>query len=180
MQTFFFFFQTKLFQKFFKLLSKIVMAYLCHCSFRPRNTSGENITGKNPVRLFSSFCVQSNFRFSPLFCSVKNPFNFYFSTCLISLRYRESLSCKGNRFSYLLIFVGRKSLSLLRFISFMVKRHEPFKEMSLWIITIEITDMKKILRVSENLCRVRSYILHLAEMQIGHRVRLQIFQICPN
>lgn len=125
---FFFFFQTKLFQKFFKLLSKIVMAYLCHCSFRPRNTSGENITGKNPVRLFSSFCVQSNFRFSPLFCSVKNPFNFYFFTCLISLRYRESLSCKGNRFSYLLIFVGRKSLSLLRFISFMVKRHEPFKK----------------------------------------------------
>lgn len=115
------------------------MAYLCHCLLTPRNTSGENITGKNPVRLFSSFFVRSNFRFSPLFCSVKNPFTFYFFTCLISLRYRESL----NRFFYLLIFVGRKSLCLVQSIPFKVKRHEPFKEMSLWIITTKITDKKK-------------------------------------
>lgn len=56
-----FFFQTKLFQNFVKVLSKII-THLCHCSFRFQITSGENITQNNPMKSLSSFFCMEQFQ----------------------------------------------------------------------------------------------------------------------
>lgn len=53
----YFFFQAKLFQNFVKLLTKFT-PYLHRCSFRPQNTSEENITPKNPMQLLFSFSME--------------------------------------------------------------------------------------------------------------------------
>ena len=86
-----FFFQTKLFQNFVKLLSKII-THLCHCSFRFQITSGENITRDNPMKSLSSFFMYGAI---PSFHLVESPFIFYFLKEYIRqilLRYRKLFS----------------------------------------------------------------------------------------
>ena len=76
-KTYYLFFHTKLFQNFIKLLEKIITC-LYHRSFRPQNTSRENITWKNPMQSVCPFIVWSNFR-------LRKPFIFYFVRYILRL-----------------------------------------------------------------------------------------------
>ena len=88
------FLQTKLFQNFVKLITKII-TYLYCCSFDLRTHVGKNITRENSVGLLSLF-EWNNFKFSLSFYFVKNPIFFVFSACmrLILLPCRKLFSQK--------------------------------------------------------------------------------------